>query len=122
MGPQRCLVKKNLVKKIMSSKHFGSKKIVGQKTLGPKQIVPNKILVQNIYQSKQILNPKYFWSKEKVGTKMFRLGVPSKKNQYIYRHCPNRREGGQPHFKKIKNEYFLTKVAGGGGHKTYCQK
>ena len=30
------------------------------------------------------------------------LGVPSKKKQYICGHCPNRREGGQPHVKKFK--------------------
>ena len=30
------------------------------------------------------------------------LGVTSKKNkQYIQRHCPNKREGGQPHLKKM---------------------
>ena len=30
--------------------------------------------------------------------------------------------GGQPHFKKLKRNEFLTKVGEGGGHKTYCQK
>ena len=30
--------------------------------------------------------------------------------------------GGQPHFKKIKRNEFLTKVGEGGGHKTYCKK
>ena len=29
---------------------------------------------------------------------------------------------GQPHFKKLKRNDFLTKVGEGGGHKTYCQK
>ena len=32
------------------------------------------------------------------------------------------REGGQPHFKKLKRDVFLTKVGEGGGHKTHCQK
>ena len=32
------------------------------------------------------------------------------------------REGGQPHFKKLKRDVFLTKVGEGGGHKTYCQR
>ena len=41
---------------------------------------------------------------------------------YIQRHCPNTREGGQPHFKKLKRNDFLTKVGEGEGHKTYCQK
>ena len=50
------------------------------------------------------------------------LGVTSKKKQYICRHCPNRRGGGQPHVKKLKRNDFLTKVGEGGGHKTYCQK
>ena len=49
-------------------------------------------------------------------------GDVQKKTQYIYRHCPNRRGGGQPHFKKLKRNDFLTKVGEGGGHKTYCQK
>ena len=52
---------------------------------------------------------------------LFRGNV-KKKKQYIYRHCPNRRGGGQPHFKKLKRNDFLTKVGEGGGHKTYCQK
>ena len=38
------------------------------------------------------------------------------------KNCPNRREGGLPHFKKLKRDDFLTKVGEGGGHKTYCQK
>ena len=49
-------------------------------------------------------------------------GCRQKRKQYIYRHCPNRREGGQPHFKKLKRHDFLTKVREGGGHQTYCQK
>ena len=34
------------------------------------------------------------------------LGIPSKKQQYIKRHCPNRTEGGQPHFKRLKRNDF----------------
>ena len=45
-------------------------------------------------------------------------GDVQKKKQYIYRHCPNRRGGGQSHFKKLKRNDFLTKVGEGGGHKT----
>ena len=37
-------------------------------------------------------------------------------------HCTNRREGGQPDFKKLKRNDFLPTVGEGGGHKTYCQK
>ena len=44
------------------------------------------------------------------------------KKQYIYIHCPNRRGGGQPHFKKLKRNDFLTKVGEAGGHKKYCQR
>ena len=49
-------------------------------------------------------------------------GCRQKIKQYICRHCPNKREGGQPHFKKIKRNNFLTKVGEGGCHKSYCQK
>ena len=52
----------------------------------------------------------------------FVRGAVQKKTQYIYRHCPNRREGGQPHFKELKRNDFLIKVEEGGGHKTHCQK
>ena len=46
------------------------------------------------------------------------LGATSKTNkQYIYRHCPNSREGGQPHFKKFNRKDFLTKVGRGRDHK-----
>ena len=50
-------------------------------------------------------------------THFLRGAVKKNKKQYIYRHCPNRREGGQPHFKKLKINDFLTKVGVGGGHK-----
>ena len=45
-------------------------------------------------------------------------GDVQKKKQYIYRHCPNRRGGGQTHFKKLKKIDFLTKVGEGGVNKT----
>ena len=52
---------------------------------------------------------------------LVRGNVNKKTKQYIYRHCPNRRGGGQPHFKKLKRNDFLTKVGEGGGHKKYCR-
>ena len=36
-------------------------------------------------------------------------GCRQKNKQYIYRHCPNSREGGQPHFKKFKRNDFFDK-------------
>ena len=56
-----------------------------------------------------------FWVEQKL------RGNLQKKKQYIQRHRPNRREGGQQNFKKLKRDDFL-KVGEGGGHKTYCQK
>ena len=61
-----------------------------------------------------------------IGQEPFLLGGKGSKNkgekQYIYRHCPNRREGGQPHLKKLKRNDLLTKVGERGGHKTDCRK
>ena len=38
------------------------------------------------------------------------------KKHFIKRHCPKKREGGQPHFKKLKRNIFLIKVGKGGDH------
>ena len=53
---------------------------------------------------------------------LLRGNVKKHNIKYIERHCPNRREEGQPQFKKLKRKDFLTKVGEGGGRRTYCQK
>ena len=45
-----------------------------------------------------------------------------KKKHSIFKDIVQIGGGGQPHFKKLKRNDFLTKVGEGGGHKTYCQK
>ena len=54
-----------------------------------------------------LLNPNYLGTRCKslkpnfcVKTVNKLRGAVKKNKQYIYRHCPNRREGGQPHFNK----------------------
>ena len=70
-----------------------------------------------------ILQFNWYWILLSFKNQIYLLrGNVKKKKQYICWHCPNRREGGQPHVKKFKWNNFLTKVGEGGGHTTYCQK
>ena len=60
------------------------------------RITENELIMEILY-----INEQKYKEETKTLAKMLR-GAVKKKKQYICGHCPNRREGGQPHVKKFK--------------------